>query len=152
MVVNADNPGLERFIEAQRRVYAQALAELRTGRKRSHWMWFIFPQIAGLGRSPTAQFYAIRSLDRAVAYLLHPLLGHRLRECTQTLLELEGKTAAEIFGHPDDMKLRSCMTLFEAAAGHAAQEANTALFARALKKYFNDLRDDQTLRLIGSDS
>ena len=105
---------LDRFVEAQDGRYADALAELRAGRKRTHWMWFVFPQIAGLGSSPTAQRYAIASLDEARAYLAHPVLGPRLRECAGLLLTAE-RSASEIFGYPDDLKLRSSMTLFAAA-------------------------------------
>src|SRR6185295_17106691 len=104
---------LQRFLDAQSSVYDQVRRELREGRKRSHWMWFVFPQIAGLGHSETARFYAIRSLDEAVEYLRHPILGHRLLECTMLVTEISGKTIYEIVGSPDDMKFRSCMTLFE---------------------------------------
>ncbi len=107
---------LERFVQAQQAVYAAVCAELRAGAKRSHWMWFIFPQLRGLGSSPSAQHYGLASLAEARAYLDHPVLGARLRECTRCLLLLEGRSAAEIFGYPDELKLRSCLTLFERAA------------------------------------
>ena len=122
---------LGRFVEAQAPVHDRALAELKAGRKQSHWMWFVFPQIAGLGRSPMAQHYAIQNLAEARAFLAHPLLGARLRECTQAVLDVEGKTAHEIFGSPDDLKFRSSMTLF----AHAAPDEE--LFRAALEKYFD---------------
>lgn len=126
----SDEPrNLERYTQAQQSVYAGVLTELRAGAKRSHWMWFIFPQYAGLGRSEAAQYYAIHSLDEARAYLAHPLLGARLRECVAILLELEGRTAEQIFGHPDVLKLHSSLTLFELTAD------DDGLFARALAKY-----------------
>jgi uncharacterized protein (DUF1810 family) len=132
--------GLNRFLEAQEGVYPQALAELRAGRKRSHWMWFVFPQIAGLGSSPTAQRYAITSLDEARAYAEHPVLGARLRECAEALLAVDG-TAADIFGYPDDLKLRSSMTLFARAAD------DPAVFQAVLDKYY-DGPDNRTLELL----
>ena len=130
---------LDRFVEAQAPVYDKALAELKAGRKQSHWMWFVFPQIAGLGHSPMAQHYAIQNLAEARAYLAHPLLGARLRECTRAVITVTGKTAHEIFGSPDDLKFRSSMTLF----AHAAPDEN--LFRAALEKYF-DGEDPLTLR------
>jgi uncharacterized protein (DUF1810 family) len=135
---------LERFVEAQDggETYAQALGELRAARKTSHWMWFVFPQIAGLGRSPTAQRYAIGSLEEARAYLEHPVLGPRLRECAAALLEVRGRSAEQIFGGIDAMKLRSSMTLFERA------DPGEALFGAVLEKYFGCERDEATLRLL----
>jgi uncharacterized protein (DUF1810 family) len=133
--------GLDRFVEAQDGVYDDALAELSTGRKRTHWMWFIFPQIAGLGSSPTAQFYAIASLDEAKAYLAHPVLGPRLRECARALLTVDGRSARDIFGYPDDLKLRSSMTLFARAA-----DAPAPLQA-VLDRYY-DGPDPRTLALV----
>jgi len=130
---------LGRFVEAQAPVHDRALAELKAGRKQSHWMWFVFPQIAGLGRSPMAQHYAIQNLAEARAYLAHPLLGARLRECTQAVLDVEGKTAHEIFGSPDDLKFRSSMTLF----AHAAPDEE--LFRAALDKYFDGEEDALTV-------
>ncbi len=134
---------LERFVVAQARSYGRALDELRAGAKRSHWMWFVFPQIAGLGRSRTAQRYAIESVDEARAYLDHSLLGGRLRECTRAVLQIEGKTAQAIFGYPDWLKLRSCLTLFDAAAPGD-------VFGEALDRYFDGDRDALTLTRLGS--
>lgn len=108
----ADVYNLHRFLEAQERVYHTVLDELRAGRKSSHWIWFVFPQIKGLGHSGMAQKFAITSLDEAKAYLQHSVLGPRFRECTQLVLDVEGRSAEEIFGHPDHLKFRSCMTLF----------------------------------------
>ena len=140
-----DDPfNLARFVAAQDPVYGRVIQELRSGRKQSHWMWFIFPQIAGLGRSATAQRYAISSLDEARAYLAHPLLGGRLRECTQLVLDAEGRSAHEIFGSPDDLKFHSCMTLFAQADG------GDGCFTRALDRYFGGGRDAMTLSLTGS--
>src|SRR5580765_5297653 len=130
---------MKRFLDAQAPVYDQVCRELREGRKRSHWMWFVFPQIAGLGHSETARFYAIRSLDEAVEYLQHPVLGPRLLECTTLVTQIQGRTIHEIFGSPDDMKFRSCMTLFE----HAATDKQP--FVGALEKYFSGKRDTLTL-------
>jgi uncharacterized protein (DUF1810 family) len=136
---------LQRFVLAQDGVYATALDELRAGRKRSHWMWFVFPQIAGLGVSATSQHYAIRGLDEARAYLAHPLLGPRLLECMRAVLDVEGKPASQIFGSPDDMKLRSCATLFAAAA------PGESVFRDVLGKYFGGVVDSLTLQRL-SDS
>jgi uncharacterized protein (DUF1810 family) len=134
--------GLQRFVEAQEGVYARACAELRNGRKTSHWMWFIFPQIQGLGRTSTSTKYAIRSLDEARAYLNHPILGARLRECTQILNGVQGRSADEIFGYPDTLKFRSCMTLF-------AQVSNGgSAFHQALQTYFEGVPDPRTLELL----
>jgi uncharacterized protein (DUF1810 family) len=132
---------LDRFVDAQDGVYADALAELGAGRKRTHWMWFVFPQIAGLGSSPAAQRYAIRSLDEARAYLAHPVLGPRLRECAQALLAVQDRSAREILGHPDDLKLRSSMTLFARAAD------DPALFQAVLDRFY-DGPDPLTLTLL----
>jgi uncharacterized protein (DUF1810 family) len=140
-----DDHNLGRFVQAQAQVYVQVLNELRTGAKRSHWMWFVFPQYAGLGRSETAQYYAIRSLDEARAYLAHPLLGMRLRECVTLLLGLEGHTAEAIFGYPDVLKLQSSLTLFDALG-------DDARFARALEKYYDGKRDAATRRLLAKPS
>ena len=133
---------LERFLDAQSSVYEQALAELRAGQKRSHWMWFVFPQIEGLGHSSTSTRYAIRSLEEARAYLKHPLLGSRLRECAEAVYSVEGRTASDIFGFPDDLKLRSCMTLFAAVA------EPESVFLRVLEKYFQGKQDERTLQLL----
>jgi uncharacterized protein (DUF1810 family) len=133
---------LQRFVDAQAPLYATVLAELRAGRKRSHWMWFIFPQIAGLGRSATAQHYAIASLDEATAYLAHPLLGARLRECSALVAAIEGRTADAIFAYPDDLKFHSSMTLFARAS-----PADT-VFQACLDKYFGGAPDAATLELL----
>jgi uncharacterized protein (DUF1810 family) len=138
-----DDPhDLERFVKAQSPVHAQALAELRAGRKTSHWMWFVFPQIAGLGTSPMAQRYAIASLAEARAYWSHPVLGPRLKECTAAVLAVRGRSAHDIFGSPDDVKFRSCMTLFERAV------PEEPLFAQALDAYYGGERDRATLQRL----
>ncbi|QGG92100.1 DUF1810 family protein [Agrobacterium sp. MA01] len=137
---------LERFVEAQRETYAQALRELQGGLKRSHWMWFIFPQLEGLGRSPTAQRFALRSLDEARAYLAHAILGERLRTVTRAVLAHQDRSLVEIFGQPDDMKFRSSMTLFAAAA----DPEDTAIFREALDVFCGGEPDAITLqRLAG---
>jgi len=133
---------LQRFLSAQERVYDTVLAELRAGRKSSHWIWFIFPQIAGLGHSAMAQQFAIASLDEANAYLEHPVLGQRLRECTQLVLDVNGRSAEEIFGSPDYLKFRSCMTLFMTAA------TDNTIFNAALDKYFDGQPDQLTLDIL----
>ena len=139
-----DDPfDLERFTSAQEAVYERALAELRSGRKRTHWMWFIFPQIAGLGYSATSQHYAIKGIGEARQYLAHPVLGPRLLECTQALLNNAGRSVAEILGYPDDLKLKSSMTLFERAAD------GDSVFARALEEFYHGQRDTNTLRILG---
>jgi len=129
---------LHRFVEAQDRVYGQVCAELKRGHKTSHWMWFIFPQIAGLGNSAMARRFAISSLGEAAAYLQHPILGPRLVECAMFVLKVSGRTAHEIFGSPDDIKFRSCMTLFARAAG------TYPVFEENLQKYFNGQHDRLT--------
>lgn len=134
--------GLERFVQAQEGVHEQALAEVRRGRKSSHWMWFVLPQLAGLGRSATAQRYALRDLAEARAYLAHPVLGPRLREMTRAVLGCEAPGAVSVFGPVDAMKLRSSMTLFEAAAD---DPADAGLFAGVLERWFAGDRDGQTL-------
>jgi uncharacterized protein (DUF1810 family) len=133
---------LQRFIEAQAPVYAQVCEELRAGRKTSHWMWFIFPQIAGLGASAMARTFAISSLAEAKAYLQHPILGPRLADCTQLVNQIEGRSVRQIFGAPDDLKFRSSMTLLA--------EANTHdfVFKEALQKYFGGEPDRLTLEKI----
>jgi uncharacterized protein (DUF1810 family) len=139
-----DDPyDLRRFVDAQREIYTRVRAELSAGRKTSHWMWFIFPQIAGLGHSFMAERYAISSLDEAQAYLAHAVLGTRLEECTQLVNAAEGKSLRDIFGSPDDLKFRSSMTLFT----HAALEQS--VFREALDKYCNGEEDPLTLRLLG---
>ena len=140
-----DDPyDLQRFVTAQEAggTYQQALAELRAGRKASHWMWFVFPQLKGLGRSSTAQHYGIASADEARAYWEHPLLGPRLKECTGLMLAVSGKSALQILGSPDDLKFRSSMTLFE----HVAPEEPA--FARAIERYFGGERDAATIALL----
>ncbi len=126
----------------------QVRSELRAGRKRTHWMWFVFPQLRGLGHSPTAQFYAIASLEEAEAYLADPVLGPRLRECTRLVNEIDGRTLGEIFGFPDDLKFRSCMTLFARAAAHGEADADHQVFRTALEKYCAGEEDPRTLELL----
>ncbi|HET7103845.1 MAG TPA: DUF1810 domain-containing protein [Terracidiphilus sp.] len=133
---------LERFESAQADVYAEVLEELRAGSKRSHWMWFIFPQMKGLGRSEHALYYGIGSLEEASAYLRHPVLGLRLVQCTQLVNDVEDCSIREIFNAPDDMKFRSCMTLFARAS------EDDAVFRRALDKYFGGRPDPLTLELL----
>ena len=133
---------LERFVEAQAPVYNQALRELRAGHKQSHWMWFVFPQIAGLGHSVMAQTYAIQSLEEARAYLAHPVLGVRYRECCQAVMNARGKSAHDIFGTPDDLKFCSSLTLFAEAA------PDEVLFYNLLEKYFDGDADEATLELL----
>lgn len=130
---------LNRFVTAQAPVYGRVVAELRDGRKRSHWMWFVFPQLRGLGGSPTAVRYGISSLQEARAYLSHELLGPRLRECTQLVNQVQGRSAEEIFGSPDDLKLRSSMTLFALAAQDAQD------FSALLDRYYGGQQDPLTL-------
>jgi uncharacterized protein (DUF1810 family) len=133
---------LDRFLRAQKNVYAQALRELRAGRKVSHWMWFIFPQLEGLGVSEMSRRYAIRSLEEAREFLRHPVLGARLSECTEAVNDHDGLSARQIFGTPDDRKFRSSMTLFERVAGA------DSIFASALEKYFAGERDARTIELL----
>lgn len=140
----ADPFDLQRFVDAQARNYADAIAELTAGRKRSHWMWYVFPQYAGLGRSAMAERYAIRSLDEAKAYLRHHILGPRLVECANAVLAVHGVTARDIFGAPDDMKLRSSATLFSRVAEPGS------VFHRILERYFQGAVDERTLELIGA--
>jgi len=133
---------LKRFLDAQENDFERALAEIRRGRKQSHWMWYIFPQIAGLGFSETSRFYAIKNKEEAELYLAHPVLGARLVEISEALLEIEGKTANQIFGSPDDMKLKSSMTLF------GALKNTNPVFQSVLDEYFNGTSDPRTLQLI----
>ncbi|AII53704.1 DUF1810 domain-containing protein [Hymenobacter sp. APR13] len=135
-------PNLQRFLDAQQRDYATALSEIRAGRKRSHWMWYIFPQVQGLGYSETARFYAIQNRQEAEAYLQHPVLGPRLREISAALLTLADTDATHIMGSPDDLKLRSSMTLF------AALEGADPVFQRVLDKFFGGEPDKKTLQLL----
>jgi len=136
---------LERFVQAQDEVYAQALAEIKSGRKRSHWMWFIFPQFEGLGSSSTSRRYSIKNLAEARAYLAHRVLGPRLVECTEAALLVQGLSAVQIFGSPDDMKLRSSATLF------ALVSSERSVFHRLIDKYFEGKHDDRTLRVIANE-
>jgi uncharacterized protein (DUF1810 family) len=137
-----DTHDLARFVQAQEPVYEQVLAELRDGHKRSHWMWFIFPQLAGLGHSAMARHFAIASLQEAQAYLAHPVLGARLRECARLVLAVQERSVHDIFGSPDDLKFRSSMTLFS-RAGPAEP-----VFEQCLLKYFGGQGDPQTLALL----
>ena len=139
----ATPPDLDRFVSAQEGVYAGAIDELRRGRKVGHWIWFIFPQVAGLGYSAMSQRYAISSLDEARAYLAHPVLGPRLRECAEAVLATTGRTALEIFGSIDAMKLRSSMTLFHRAA------PDEPVFAQMLQRFFDNRADDATDARLG---
>jgi uncharacterized protein (DUF1810 family) len=133
---------LQRFSDAQESIYAQALNELKAGRKQTHWMWFIFPQMAGLGNSPMAIRYAINSREEAQAYLDHPRLGSRLRECAAALLDVQGRTANQIMGFPDDLKLKSSMTLF------ATLPNADPVFRQVLERYFRGEQDEKTLQLL----
>jgi uncharacterized protein (DUF1810 family) len=139
----ADGFDLDRFVAAQSPVIEEVKRELRFGEKRSHWMWFVFPQLAGLGSSPMAQRYAIASLDEARAYLRHPILGPRLAECAGIVNRVQGRTAHDIFGSPDDLKFRSSMTLFG-----RADPAEPA-FRTALERYFGGREDPRTVALLG---
>jgi uncharacterized protein (DUF1810 family) len=133
---------LIRFLEAQNQMYLTALSEVKKGGKKSHWMWFIFPQLKGLGASETARYFGLNGISEATEYLKHPVLGRHLVEISQALLSLEGKTANHIFGSPDDLKLRSCMTLF------AAVEKSNPVFSQVLDKYFDGQPDAQTLSIL----
>ena len=133
---------LDRFLEAQAPIYAQVLGELRAGQKQSHWMWFIFPQIAGLGQSATSRAYAIQSLAEARAYLAHPVLGARLRECCQAVMNIRGKSAEDIFGAIDAVKFRSCLTLF------AEVDHGEVLFFNLLENHFDGDADEATLEIL----
>lgn len=142
---------LDRFVTAQQPVYSAALAELRAGRKRTHWIWFVFPQLSGLGSSPTAARYGISGADEASAYLAHPILGPRLHECARVLCEIEGRTAEAIFGFPDFLKVRSSMTLF----AHATADPEAAAdFVAVLRRYYLDfedgMEDPKTLALLAA--
>ncbi|MDG5483536.1 DUF1810 domain-containing protein [Mycolicibacterium gadium] len=141
----ADPFDLQRFVEAQHRAYDTALTELRAGRKRSHWIWFVFPQIQGLGSSPTAIRYAITSLAEATAYLDHEVLGPRLRECSRIVAGIEGASAEDIFGWPDNMKVRSSMTLFARAAESAEVQAD---FRAVLDRLYGGVEDELTVQQL----
>ena len=143
---SSDDPyDLSRFVRAQEVDYQRALAEIASGRKRSHWMWYVFPQFDGLAFSSTSKLYSIKSVGEARAYLAHPVLGARLLECTEAVVHVEGRSATEIFGSPDDLKLRSCATLF------AAVLPPGSVFDRLLEKYYGGERDGKTLQLMGSE-
>ncbi len=142
----SDPHNLNRFVQAQRGDYERALAEIVSGKKRTHWMWYIFPQFAGLGFSSTSQHYAIKSLEEAKEYLAHPLLGPRLLECARAVVDLEGRSATQIFGSPDDLKLRSCATLF------ACVSPAGSVFHGLIAKYYRGEFDASTLRLLGIDA
>jgi uncharacterized protein (DUF1810 family) len=142
-----DRYDLTRFVAAQEPLFDRVRAELTGGRKESHWMWFVFPQLQGLGSSATARRYALACIEEARAYLAHPLLGARLRECTRLVNRIEGRTVEEIFGYPDHVKFRSCMTLFACAAGEAG---DGPLFREALRKYFAGEGDPLTRKLLTS--
>ena len=142
---NMDDPyNLKRFMDAQNRVYSDVVKELRVGSKIGHWMWFVFPQIAGLGMSATSQLYAITCPEEAQAYLDHPILGERLTVCATLVLTVEGRSALEIFGFPDNLKLNSCMTLF------ASLPNAPSVFERVINKYFNGEKDSKTLEILAS--
>jgi uncharacterized protein (DUF1810 family) len=142
----ADDPfDLSRFLRAQEDDYERALAEIKSGQKRTHWMWYIFPQFDGLGFSSTAKHYAIKSIEEARAYLAHPILGPRLLECAEAAVAVEGRSAHDIFGSPDDLKLRSCATLF------ACVSPPGSVFERLLAKFYRGERDAKTLQLLGID-
>jgi uncharacterized protein (DUF1810 family) len=142
----SDDPfHLQRFVQAQAPVYPQVLRELQAGRKASHWMWFIFPQLKSLGRSTTAQHYGLQGLAEALAYQAHPVLGARLLECTTWMLAVQGRSALQVLGSPDDLKFRSCMTLFAQAA------PDEAAFQQALQQYFAGQPDARTLELLGAE-
>ncbi|MGC8639301.1 MAG: DUF1810 domain-containing protein [Isosphaeraceae bacterium] len=138
----ADPHHLDRFVQAQARDYERALAEIKSGKKRSHWIWYIFPQIDGLGFSSMSRRYAIKSIAEAEAYLKHPVLGPRLVACAEAALAVQGRSALEIFGSPDDMKLRSSATLF------ACVSPAGSVFEQVIDKYFDGRRDEKTLRLL----
>ncbi|WP_075936333.1 DUF1810 domain-containing protein [Halosegnis longus] len=140
--MSGDPYNLQRFVDAQAETISRVTRELRAGRKQSHWMWFIFPQLTGLGRSPTSNRYGIDSRREAEAYLAHPVLGPRLRECTQLVCSLEKQDPTAVFGSPDDLKFRSSMTLFETVG------TETDSFTAALSQYYDGERDEQTLALL----
>jgi uncharacterized protein (DUF1810 family) len=143
---STDDPyNLSRFVRAQQGDFERALAEVSGGRKRTHWMWYVFPQLDGLAFSSTSKHYAIKSIDEARAYLAHPVLGPRLLRCAEAAARVEGRSATEIFGPPDDLKLRSCATLF------ACVSPPGSVFERLLDKYYGGERDRKTLRLLGID-
>lgn len=133
---------LNRFLQAHNQMYLRAMSEVRNGKKESHWMWFVFPQLKGLGTTGTSMFYGINGLEEAAAYLRHPVLGRHLCEISNALLEINGKSAREIFGHPDDLKLRSCMTLFSLVPGA------DGVFSAVINTYFFGIRDERTMEIL----
>ena len=139
------NSSLQKFLDAQEHTYAQALTEIKAGRKFGHWIWFIFPQLAGLGQSPTSVYYAINDYKTAEEYLQHPILGERLNEFCEVLFSLPGNSAEAIFGRTDAMKFRSCLTLFG-----LADDSDSQVFSRLLEKYFNSYPDQRTIELLSS--
>lgn len=142
------NTNLQRFIDAQKPVYDTVVNELKNGKKTSHWMWYIFPQIKGLGFSSTSQFYGIADMNEAIDYLNHPVLGQRLQKCCQILLSYTDKSAEQIFGSIDTVKLKSSMTLFAAAFQHIYPNANINIFTQVLNQYFQGELDKKTLELL----
>lgn len=143
MAADEDPYDLQRFVDAQERVYSTVLAELRAGRKRSHWIWFVFPQLRGLGSSATAVRFGITGRDEAAAYLRHQVLGPRLRECTRLVAQIEGRSVGQIFGHPDDLKVRSSMTLF------ARSTDDNADFLAVLDTFYGGRQDSATVERLG---
>jgi uncharacterized protein (DUF1810 family) len=139
-MIESTTTGLERFVQAQERVYESVRQELSRGKKTSHWMWYVFPQLEDLGRSPTAKYFGIESKEEALGYWQHPILGPRLKECTQLVLAQRNSTAHEIFGSPDDLKFKSCMTLFAQVA------PGEPVFRQALEYFFAGTPDESTLR------
>lgn len=139
-----DDTTINRFVQAQENIYAQVVKELKQGKKTSHWMWFIFPQIDGLGFSSTSKYYSIKTVAEAKEYLKHPVLGTRLLECSTILLKIEGKSAESIFGYPDYMKLQSSMTLFSFIS------PESTVFFNVLSKYFNNEKDQKTIKILKS--
>jgi uncharacterized protein (DUF1810 family) len=138
-----DPNNLQRFVEAQRAVYERVRAELSAGQKQGHWIWFIFPQLTGLGMSAMSEEFGISSLDEAKSYINHPILGERLRECTELVLNVQDRSVDQIFGYPDNLKFRSCMTLFAKSA------SDSRIFKNALEKYFGGEGDPLTLERLG---
>lgn len=138
-----DNTSISRFVQAQENIYAEVVKELQRGKKTSHWMWFIFPQINGLGFSSTSKYYSIKTIEEAKEYLKHPILGNRLLECSNILLAISGKSAERIFGYPDDRKLQSSMTLFSFIS-------ESTVFLNVLNKYFNNEKDLKTIEILKS--
>jgi uncharacterized protein (DUF1810 family) len=139
------DPDLIRFLDAQASIYSRVVEELTNGRKKTHWMWFVFPQVAGLGRTATAQHYAIRDLDQARRYLANPILGPRLRETVSLMLKHKGKSALQILGSPDELKFRSCLTLFREAA---TNNSDRTLFTEVLDQFYRGEADSRTLELL----